>query len=110
MKILYSFRESKKFTKKVIKLFSDDVFNEFQLLLIQNPEGGDVIPGSGGIRKYRWQAKGKGKRRGARIIYYFAVSEEEIFLLDIYTKNEKVNITLPELNELRKIVEDWSNK
>lgn len=108
--ILYSFRETKKFTKKVAKLLPDDSINKFQFLLIQNPESGDVVPGSGGISKYRWQAKGKGKRGGARIIYYFAVGDETIFLLDIYTKNEKVNITLPELNELRKIVEDWSNK
>ena len=110
MKILYSFRETRRFTKELVELFSDDEFARFQNLLIQLPESGDLIPGSGGIRKIRFPAKGKGKRGGARVIYYFAVGQEKFFLLDVYAKNEKVDLTLPELNDLRKIVEDWLNE
>lgn len=79
MKILYSFRETKNFTKQIVNLASDDEFAKFQRLLIQLPESGDRIPGGRGIRKIRFSAKGKGKRGGARIIYYFAVSKEEFF-------------------------------
>ena len=93
-----------------MELLSDDEFAKFQRLLIQLPESGDIIPGSGGIRKIRFSAKGKGKRGGARVIYYLAVGQEKIFLLDIYTKDEKADLTLPELNDLRKIVEDWLNE
>ena len=107
MKILYSFRETKSFTKRLVNLVSDEEFANFQRLLLQVPESGDRIPGGGGIRKIRFPAKGKGKRGGARVIYYFAVSKEEICLLDIYAKNEKVNLNLPELNSLRKIVGQW---
>jgi mRNA-degrading endonuclease RelE of RelBE toxin-antitoxin system len=107
MKVLFSFRETRSFTKQIVELLSDDEFAKFQRLLIQLPESGDIIPGSGGIRKIRFSAKGKGKRGGARVIYYLAVGQEKIFLLDIYTKDEKADLTLPELNDLRKIVEEW---
>lgn len=107
MKILYSFRETKNFTKRLVNLVSDEEFANFQKLLLQVPESGDRIPGGGGIRKIRLPAKGRGKRGGARVIYYFAVGKEKIFLLDIYSKNEKVDLNLPELNSLRKIVEKW---
>lgn len=107
MKTLYSFRETKNFTRKVIKLLSDEEFDIFQWLLLQYPESGSLIPHGGGIRKVRSPAKGKGKRGGARVIYFFAVGKDKIFLLDIYSKNEKTDLTLPELNDLRKIVEEW---
>lgn len=110
MKILYGFRETKNFTKQIVRLVSDDDFAKFQRLLIQIPKGGKLIPGGGGIRKIRFPAKGKGKRGGARVIYYFAVFQEKIFLLDVYTKNEKADLTLPELHNLRKIVEEWSKE
>src|SRR5215213_6908394 len=102
MKVLYSFRETRSFTKQIVELLTDDEFAKFQRLLIQLPESGDIIPGSGGIRKIRFSAKGKGKRGGARVIYYLAAGQEKIFLLDIYTKDEKADLTLPELNDLRK--------
>jgi hypothetical protein len=107
MRILYSFRETKNFTKKIIELLPDEDYAEFQLRLCDFPESGDLIPSGGGIRKIRCAAKGKGKRGGARMIYYLAVNQDEIFMLDIYAKNEKTDLTLPELNELRKIVAEW---
>ena len=110
MKVLYSFRETKNFTKQIVNLVLDDEFARFQWLLLQLPESGDIIPGGGGIRKIRLPAKSKGKRGGARVIYYFAVGQEKFFLLEVYAKNEKVDLNLPELNDLRKIVEEWLRK
>jgi hypothetical protein len=72
MKKIYSFRETKNFTKKVVELISDEDYANFQLRLSDFPENGDLIPNGGGIRKIRCAAKGKGKRGGARVIYYFA--------------------------------------
>jgi hypothetical protein len=110
MKKIYSFRETKNFTKKVVELLSDEDYAKFQIALSDFPESGDLIPNGGGIRKIRCAIKGKGKRGGARIIYYFAIKNEEFYMLDIYAKNERENLTLPQLNELRKIVLEWLNQ
>lgn len=106
MKSLLTFVETRWFSRQVLKLLSDDEYARMQWRLIQIPDIGDVIPGSGGIRKFRVGAKSKGKRGGARVIYYFAASRHQIFLLDIYAKNEQIDLTLPRLQELKKIVED----
>jgi hypothetical protein len=104
---LYSFIETPTFTKRVLKIYSDDEYARLQWYLIHNTDIGDLIVGGGGIRKMRWTAKGKGKRGGARVIYYLAGSRGEIFMLDIYTKNEKSDLTPDELKKLRQIVEVW---
>ena len=71
--------------------------------LIERPEAGDVIPGSGGARKLRWAARGKGKRGGARVIYLYFVIAARIYLLRCYAKNVKTDLTAHETKELRKI-------
>ena len=68
-----------------------------------NPEAGRVIPETGGIRKLRWGAKGKGKRGGARIIYYFHNESMPVFLLSAYTKGEKTDLSTAERNALKKL-------
>lgn len=70
--------------------------------LTAHPQFGDVIPKGGGIRKIRWQAKGKGKRGGVRIIYYFLPRAEQVILMLIYGKNEMSNISPEMLKRLRK--------
>lgn len=72
------------------------------------PDAGDIIKGSGGIRKIRQSAKGKGTRGGVRVIYYWAVSREQIFMLDIYAKNEQTDLTSDQIRELRKLVDEWT--
>jgi len=106
MKPLLNFIETSWFSRQVLKLLTDDEYAQMQWRLIQIPDIGDVIPGGGGIRKFRFGAKSKGKRGGARVIYYFAASRHQIFMLDIYAKNEQTDLTLPRLQELKKIVED----
>ncbi len=107
MKNLYDFRESKNFTKRLNDLLTDEEYAEFQWRLIRFPEEGDVIPNSGGIRKVRFGVRGRGKRGGARMIYYLAFGKDAIFLLDIYTKNEKPDLSAFELKTLKNTVEEW---
>lgn len=76
-----------------------------QHALVLDPEYGDVIRGSGGLRKLRWSGSGRGKRGGVRIIYYWAVDAETILLLVIYGKNEKDDLSAQELKLLKRLVE-----
>jgi hypothetical protein len=73
------------------------------IYLIDRPDAGDVIPGSGGARKLRWAAKGKGKRGGARIIYLYVVTAGRIYLIRCYAKNVQTDLTSEEKKELRRI-------
>ena len=66
---------------------------------------GKVIPRSGGIRKLRWAAKGRGKRGGLRILYFWWVSADRISMLMIYAKNETENLTVAQLAKLKKELE-----
>ena len=66
-----------------------------------NPEAGDVMPGTGGGRKLRWRAEGRGKRGGVRVIYYFHNESLPIFLLSVFSKSEKTSLTKAERNEMK---------
>ena len=70
------------------------------------PDAGDLIPGGGGLRKIRWSAQGRGKRGGVRVIYYWAVRQEQILMLLIYAKNERDDLTVEQLKVLRRIIEE----
>ena len=105
--ILYSFRETNRFTKRVERILDDDDLSELQFTLAADPEQGVIVPGGGGIRKMRYAASGRGKRGGARVIYYFPDDDAEIYLLDIYAKNAQSDLSKSELKELRAVVEEW---
>jgi len=96
------FIEAPIFTRLVHNYLDDDEYAALQWALALRPEAGIIIPGSGGIRKLRWAAKGRGKRGGLRVIYYWRNREGEIVLLTLYAKNEAENIPLSVLRELRK--------
>lgn len=97
--------ETSIFTKIIKALLSDDEYRELQEALIKVPTSGKIITGSGGIRKIRWRLQGRGKSGGARIIYYWATRESQIFMLFAYPKNEKENLTKEQLSILKKAVE-----
>ena len=97
----FGFTETERFVKRAEKLLGAEMVSELQLYLCEFAADGVIIPASGGIRKLRWAASGRGKRGGARIIYYFANAAGRIFLLDIYAKNEKENLTADELKDLK---------
>ena len=84
---------------------TDDQYHRLQTVLLIRPVLGAVVPGSGGLRKLRWAASGRGKRGGARLIYYWAVRQEQIILLFIYPKNVQDDLTPSQLRVLRTIVE-----
>jgi hypothetical protein len=97
--------ETSVFTRRITELLSDDEYRELQATLVERPKAGPVIPGSGGIRKLRWSASGRGKRGGARVIYYWATEQEHLIMLFIYAKNESDDLTQDQIKTLRHIVE-----
>jgi mRNA-degrading endonuclease RelE of RelBE toxin-antitoxin system len=101
-----SFIETRLFTRLVKDYLSDDEYRGLQIALLENPEAGAIIPGSGGIRKIRWRAPGRGKRGGYRIIYYAQIAQGMIWMLTMYPKNVKENIPVHVLRQIRKEVED----
>lgn len=103
----FGFTETHRFVKRAENLLGADVISELQLYLCRYPNDGATIPASNGIKKLRWAASGKGKRGGARIIYYFADNAGRILLLDIYAKNEEENLTADDLRELKNAVDFW---
>lgn len=78
----------------------DDGFADLQATLISQPLAGDLIPGSGGARKLRWQRQGTGKRGGLRVVYYYVDHREQIWLLTLYSKNVSDNVTPQTLKKL----------
>lgn len=101
--------ESSSFTKYVNDYFEDGEYRNFQNYLILYPEVGVLIPGTGGLRKIRWGASNKGKRGGFRIIYYWHVAREQIYLLMLYRKNEMSDLSVSEKKILSQMVERWSS-
>ena len=97
-----TFEEDPDFTEKALRLIGDDGILAIQMYLMEQPAAGDVIPGSGGCRKLRWAAKGHGKRGGARVIYYWFITDDRILLLDLYAKNESENLSAAQLKELKR--------
>ena len=97
--------ETSVFTRRVTALLADDEYRELQATLVERPKAGPVIPGSGGIRKLRWSASGRGKRGGARVIYYWAAEQDHLLMLFIYAKNESDDLTRDQIKTLRHIVE-----
>ena len=97
--------ETSIFTRRVTELLSDEQYRLLQAALVDRPDAGPVIPGSAGLRKIRWSASGRGKRGGARIIYYWAVAQDRILMLFIYAKNESADLTPSQVKTLRQIVE-----
>lgn len=100
------FKETSVFTKQIERLIPDEQYREFHQELIFNPQAGNVIKGSGGLRKIRWRTASGGKRGGIRVIYYWYSEDKEIFLLLAYGKNETEDLTAKEIKLLRTLIED----
>ena len=98
--------ESPIFTKLWPDYWSEDERGEFSAWLAKNPDAGDVVPASGGIRKIRWAKKGQGKRSGVRVIYYCELAKGLIWLLTIYVKPRKENIPAHILKALKEELVD----
>ncbi len=103
----FQFVEAPAFTRFRDHYLDDDGFAELQQYLAKNPEAGDMVPGAGGIRKLRWRdpRRGKGRRGGLRIIYYCFLSEQEIWRLTLYDKDEAADLTKEEKCQLKRALE-----
>jgi hypothetical protein len=101
------FIEAPAFTRHLKSYLSDDEFRKLQLRLIFEPETGDLMPGTGGFRKMRWAdaRRGKGRRGGLRIIYYHFASDDQIWLMTIYDKDEASDLTAQERKALKMAIE-----
>lgn len=84
---------------------SEEEYRELQNSLVKKPDSGNIIQGGGGIRKIRWKLQGRGKRGGARVIYYWETNKNQIFMLYAYAKNECENLTRDQLSILKKAVD-----
>ena len=98
--------ELPEYIKRVEKLLDENERDDLLYYLSNNPKAGTLIQGSGGIRKLRWASKGKGKSGGSRVIYLFYNETVPLFLLTIFGKNEKANLSKAERNELAKLVKE----
>ena len=97
--------ETPTFSWQIDGLMDANSYRELQNELISRPDVGKLIQGSGGLRKIRWRANSRGKRGGSRIIYYWAVSEEQIYMLLAYGKNRSADLTQQQIAMLKDIVE-----
>ena len=88
-----TFVETPVFTEAIREFLADDSHRALQAALVLRPEQGAVIPGTGGLRKIRWSGKSHGKSGGYRIIYYWHVASETIYMLFVYPKNKQEDLT-----------------
>jgi mRNA-degrading endonuclease RelE of RelBE toxin-antitoxin system len=94
------FIETSVFTEAMRKHLPENEFRNVQALLTVNPEAGDLIAGCKGLRKLRWGATGRGRRKGIRILYYWAVKHDQILFLDLFAKNESDDLTAKQYKAL----------
>jgi len=100
------FLETSIFTKQVTNILRDYEYADLQVYLTKQPEAGVVIPNGGGLRKVRWRARGKGKRAGIRVIYFWYFSRSQIFMLLVYKKSETAELSKRQLKVLAAIVKE----
>ena len=102
---MHTFVETRLFTRLVRQYLSDEEYRALQTSIIERPDAGDVIPGSGGVRKLRWAGSGRGKRGGLRVIYYLRLSEGQIWMLTLYAKNVSDDIAPDVLRKIREEID-----
>ena len=103
------FIETPIFTEEIVQILTDSEYSELQTALILQPDLGELIPGTGGLRKMRWgfPSHGRGKRGGIRIIYYWYTSESLIYFLMVYPKSKREDLSAEQKRMLRKIAEGF---
>jgi hypothetical protein len=99
--------EAPSFTRYLSEYLTDDEYRRLQILLTIDPERGDVMPGTGGFRKLRWTdpKRRKGRRGGLRIIYYFFATDQQIWLMTLYGKDEAADLTPTEKKVLKNAID-----
>ena len=103
--MVFSFVETQLFSRLVQEYLTDQEYLQLQGELIRNPEAGTVVRGSGGVRKLRWAAAGRGKRGGYRVIYFVRRAKGVIWMLTIYPKNVADSIPGHVLKQIREEID-----
>ncbi len=98
------FIETSVFTAALRRHLEDDAYRALQLALVLRPEQGAIIPDGAGVRKMRWGSRGKGKRGGVRVIYYWAPDVETFYMLYAYSKSEQGDLTASQIRALARLV------
>ena len=108
MAVRFVFFETPLFTRLLATYLEDDEYRALQSALMQRPDRGDRIPGTGGFRKLRWtdHRRRKGSRGGLRIIYYVLAADRQIWLFTIYDKDEAQNLTTQQCRLLRNAIHE----
>ena len=99
-------KETSIFTKQVQKLLDRESYRLLQLRLVAEPDAGDLIRGTSGLRKIRWEGAGRGKRGGVRVIYFWARKQGVMLMLLIYGKNEQDDLTPKQKAVLNKLIQE----
>ena len=102
--------ETPTFTRQADKLFSDDERQELIDYLAENPMAGDEIPGTGGVRKLRFRASGRGKRGGARVIYFYGGDQMPVYALLAYGKSARTDLSPADRRTVAAIVAAIKNR
>lgn len=97
--------ETSAYIKKTEKIMTAKTRAEVIDFLARNPKAGDVMPDTGGLRKYRQAREGQGKSGGYRVIYYYHDDKNPLFLIAAFGKNEKANLSKEEKNSLKDLVQ-----
>jgi hypothetical protein len=100
------FVETPRFSRQIADVMDAEEYRALQAALLERPDAGVLIPGGGGLRKIRWGARGRGKRGGTRVIYYWQVSADRILLIYAFPKNVQADLTRVQLAALRKVLDE----
>ena len=103
------FIETSTFATQLPRHLDDDGYAALQAFLSAHPETGDLIRGTGGVRRIRWAMRGRGKRGGSRVVYYWLTNEDRIYLLTVYATGAKDDLTAAERAAWRRAVEAIDN-
>src|SRR5512139_3379167 len=101
------FIETPIFTREVQTLLPDDSYGKLQQAILVRPEAGNLIPGSGGLRKLRWNLPQAGKRGSLRIIYYWDTPSDTIYMLLAYKKSRQEDLTQEQFRILSRLLKEW---
>ena len=102
--------ETRIFSRRIKELMSDDEYRVLQETLVNRPGMGDIVQGTGGLRKVRWKQEGRGKSGGVRVIYYWMTEDEQLYMLYVYPKSKQEDLTAEQKRVLKSIVERWSDE
>ena len=98
---MFTFIESSAFERVRAVYLDDEEYAELQQFMMQNPEAGNIIRGSGGVRKLRWRRQDSGKRGGLRVIYFMRYRHNEFWMLALYAKSRRENVPAHILRQLK---------